>query len=1336
VNNDEARAPKQVSHRRAIRLLAGSALALLGAVALSAVAGPAWRITAQIVDNATTIRPAAAGDTVDLAQRIRRPDGLLLAQAPAAPAAPAARPRQSPDLSRQSAAEAAAKSAGCKTCHTQTDSDSMHTTDAVKLGCIDCHGGRNDVKLPAGVAKDSAQYNELKKQAHVQPKHLAMWRNAANPERVYTQWLEETYDFVKFVNPGDLRVARETCGGTGCHAAEVQQVQKSMMTTGPMLWQAALYNNGEYPIKIARYGESYSPDGVPQRVFTVPPPTAEEILKQGIVPFLEPLPRFEVQQPGNVLRIFERGQSKPFDLGIPSLDEPPGRPLNRLSQRGLGTLNRTDPVWLNLQRTRLLDPMLHLPGTNDHPGDYRASGCSACHVLYANDRSPVHSGPIAQFGNLGRTQTVDPTIPKDQSGHPIKHTFTNSIPSSQCVVCHHHPGTTVTNSYFGYTWWDNETDGELMYPAEDKKLTPEEVFKIQAHNPEGAALRGKWSDRSFLANITDLNPKLTRTQFADFHGHGWVFRGVYKQDRKGNMLDAEGKVVPPEDPDRFKKAVHLKDIHLERGMHCIDCHFKQDNHGNGKLYGEVRAAIEITCVDCHGTISSVATLKTSGPAAPPGGTDLTKLRTPFGKRRFEVDLGVVTQRSMVDEKLEWKVTQTIDSVDPNSEWGKANPKKVELSRLAKTLRKDGRTWGDAVPDAQLAHGDSRMSCQSCHTSWTTSCFGCHLPMKANERKPALHNEGDVQRNWTPYNFQTLRDDVYMLAIDGNAAKNRISPSRSTCAVLVGSQNANREWVYSQQQTVSAEGFSGHAFSTFVPHTVRATETKQCVDCHVSSANDNNAWMASLLMQGTNFYNFVGRYAYVAGGKAGLEAVTVTELEEPQAVIGSYLHKVAFPTNYKKHKTGGDRLTDTTHHRGRDVMDIFGRDEVLSIQVRGEYLYTANGPGGFRAYDVAQIDQKGFSERIVTAPFSPLGQRLYVKTKYATAVASPSTLAVDPARSRRPENQEQPIHPVYAYLYVSDKFEGLVVIGNPADSKNGPGVSTLLDGDPNNNFLERALAFNPNGILNGAVNLTIAGTYAYILADRGLVIVDLDDPLKPRVVGEVAAPNIVKPRSVAVQFRYAFVTDAEGLKVVDVTNPKAPRFVPGATVRMPDARGLYLARTYAYVAAGSQGLVIVDIERPERPAIDQTFNAGGAINDAHDVKLAMTNASLFAYIADGKNGLRVVQLTSPADVPTYLGFSPRPRPQLIATAKTKGPALAVSKGIDRDRAVDESGNQIAVFNRLGSRPFNLAEMQRMYLRNGELYTVSAEPPSTPRPPAKREEKKQEGEEDSGPRRRGR
>ncbi len=37
-----------------------------------------------------------------------------------------------------------------------------------------------------------------------------------------------------------------------------------MMTHGAMLWGAALYNNGGFPIKDARFGESYSENGAPQ----------------------------------------------------------------------------------------------------------------------------------------------------------------------------------------------------------------------------------------------------------------------------------------------------------------------------------------------------------------------------------------------------------------------------------------------------------------------------------------------------------------------------------------------------------------------------------------------------------------------------------------------------------------------------------------------------------------------------------------------------------------------------------------------------------------------------------------------------------------------------------------------------------------------------------------------------------------------------------------------------------------------------------------------------------------------------------------------------------------
>ena len=72
-----------------------------------------------------------------------------------------------------------------------------------------------------------------------------------------------------------------------------------------------------------------------------------------------------VSQPGNVLRVFERGGLRIPEIGIPDPEEEPGRPDKNLSIRGFGTGTRTDPVLLGLQKTRLLDPLLYLPGTND-----------------------------------------------------------------------------------------------------------------------------------------------------------------------------------------------------------------------------------------------------------------------------------------------------------------------------------------------------------------------------------------------------------------------------------------------------------------------------------------------------------------------------------------------------------------------------------------------------------------------------------------------------------------------------------------------------------------------------------------------------------------------------------------------------------------------------------------------------------------------------------------------------------------------------------------------------------------------------------------------------------
>ena len=223
------------------------------------------------------------------------------------------------------------------------------------------------------------------------------------------------------------------------------------------------------------------------------------------------------------------------------------------------------------------------------------------------------------------------------------------------------------------------------------------------------------------------------------------------------------------------------------------------------------------------------------------------------------------------------------------------------------------------------------------------------------------------------------------------------PVRSACAVLVSSQDAERQWIYTQQQTVSAEGFAGTAFSPYFPHTVRSAETKQCTDCHLSGAEGQQRHHGAapaagdqlgqlhrpLRLGGNGRRRAGGRRRHRARGAAGRD-----RLDAPRTGLPRQLQQA------RQEQPRADTSATAT------------KETCCDLQLRGEYLYAACGDDGFIAYDVANIDNKGFSERIITAPVSPLGQQFYVRSKYATCICSPSTLALDPdAASTPPENEE-------------------------------------------------------------------------------------------------------------------------------------------------------------------------------------------------------------------------------------------------------------------------------------------------------------------------------------------
>ena len=190
-----------------------------------------------------------------------------------------------------------------------------------------------------------------------------------------------------------------------------------------MFWGGAAYNNGILPFKHYILGEAYTREGEPaHRSRARSKPDADMARRTASCRKLYPLPALGDRAAGRHLprvraRRPQHRQPVPGDrpaerrpAQLQRLDEP-GRPDFRQSNRGPGTGARIAVPVLNITKTRLNDPHMWFLGTNDQPGDYRSSGCARCHVVYANDRDPRHSGPYAQFGHDGHDADRRPDDP-------------------------------------------------------------------------------------------------------------------------------------------------------------------------------------------------------------------------------------------------------------------------------------------------------------------------------------------------------------------------------------------------------------------------------------------------------------------------------------------------------------------------------------------------------------------------------------------------------------------------------------------------------------------------------------------------------------------------------------------------------------------------------------------------------------------------------------------------------------------------------------------------------------------------------------------------------------
>jgi hypothetical protein len=707
--------------------------------------------------------------------------------------------------------------------------------------------------------------------------------------------------------------------------------------------------------------------------------------------------------------------------------------------------------------------------------------------------------------------------------------------------------------------------------------------------------------------------------------------------------------------------VRLMDIHLEKGMECIDCHFYQDLHGDGNIYTRNWDAIEIECVDCHGTARKLATLKTSGPN---GGNDLTKSMDENGVPFFEkLADGSRIQRSRVRDGMSWRIPQVKESIkqggphfnqdafEAHNVRSLTNPK--EFAHTTRTSREFGK-----------------LECYTCHSAAQPQCFACHYQQEyfpiPNPNNPSAVNgqprrpDQQMMEIWMGEKFVPFPNffffgivrSPYILGINGDTEFNKMSPFRSIMEInfSVGGPNGDT-LVHNTSFTATTHDLatgdrprSGSTLNPYMPHTVRLKETKDCDVCHTLRDGlgniMNNNLLAGTMGLGTGRYRDIGDWVYapLQGPQPALllmdikkeEAVIKRELAAPQRVgstgtvsqaqinASKELANNVFPGFTVDNNVNGQTKLRKVEFDGTQDNAAFvdPRDTALIRNytakdhvIRGADLaFVADGAGGVKITLVTALD----GAQIAATERNDPERAEIIRTNLG-----PTVVATVPTTNARGVDVVS-MDLSDEFVYVADGEAGAKVIYIHEIFTAGPSVRGSVD---------------TPGFANKA---RIAGNFLYVAdGPAGLTVIDVTNRSNPTIVRTV--PTGGDAKDVAIYGFMAFVaTGPGGMAVVDISDERNPRLVTtfNAGGAINDARGIDYADNRAYIADGANGLRIIDITTPAQPALVGTINMGEngvPINDAESVAMATIPFNTFAMVSDGANGLRAINLTDFRDI---------------------------------------------------------------------------------------------------------
>jgi len=205
------------------------------------------------------------------------------------------------------------------------------------------------------------------------------------------------------------------------------------------------------------------------------------------------------------------------------------------------------------------------------------------------------------------------------------------------------------------------------------------------------------------------------------------------------------------------------DVHFAAGMHCVDCHVGSDVHGTDKVYSNSKQQIDIRCEDCHGTVRDRIAPNASGIFETSRGRPLLQLATR--------EDGAITLKGRVDGAIHL-VPQPADML---AEGGSA----TESMHVA--MGED---------ELGFSHAD-KLTCDTCHTSWTLKCIGCHvsydLRLSQIDYQTGQSSSGLTRGGRSSYSLDTV---LLAKTLDGRVQS--AAPSQQVQMAIIGSDRFGTE----------------------------------------------------------------------------------------------------------------------------------------------------------------------------------------------------------------------------------------------------------------------------------------------------------------------------------------------------------------------------------------------------------------------------------------------------------------------------------------------------------------------------------------------------------------